>query len=54
MAFCPLCQRTQMHGNSVPKSVHKTGRALKPNLQKVNGLLICTRCARTMKKVLAS
>lgn len=50
MSVCNLCAKTPTVANNVPKSVHKTKRAAKPNLQKISGILICTRCARTIKK----
>ncbi len=50
MAICILCGRTPGVAHNVPKSVHKTTRTVRLNLQKRNGLLVCTRCARTIKK----
>jgi len=50
MALCLLCQKSPVHGKNIPKSVHKTSKISRPNLQKVNGVMICTRCARTLRK----
>ena len=50
MAICVLCAKGSMTGNNVPKSVHKTSRKTYPNLQKMMGMMVCTRCARTIKK----
>ena len=50
MAMCILCGKTPKIGKNVPKSVHKTSRTLRPNLQKMDGIMMCTRCARTLRK----
>lgn len=50
MAICILCGKTPIVAKNVPKSVHKTTRVLKPNVQKINGVKVCTRCSRTLKK----
>ncbi len=46
---CEICGKTATSGNNKPHSLHKTKRTIKANLQKVNGILICTRCLRTRK-----
>ncbi|HSX42159.1 MAG TPA: bL28 family ribosomal protein [Candidatus Saccharimonadales bacterium] len=47
--FCALCGKTAVSANNRPKSLHKTKRLMRPNLQKWNGLYICSRCRRTLK-----
>lgn len=48
--YCQLCGKTVTFGNNKPHSLHKTRRIIKPNLQKTQGMLICTRCLRTLNK----
>jgi ribosomal protein L28 len=50
MAKCMLCEKTPHSGFNVPKSMHKTKRMIKPNIQKVAGIKLCTRCMRTLKR----
>ncbi|MBI4948474.1 50S ribosomal protein L28 [Candidatus Berkelbacteria bacterium] len=47
---CELCGKTAQFGFNRPKSLHKTSRVILPNLQKWNGLLICNRCRKSLKK----
>ncbi len=49
MAKCDLCGKGPVAGRNVPKSQHKTARMFRPNIQKVQGLAVCTRCIRTIK-----
>lgn len=51
MAVCMLCKKRAHTGSNVSHSQIHTKRKFKPNLQKVNGLLLCTQCIRTLKKV---
>jgi ribosomal protein L28 len=48
-AHCALCGKVAASANNRPKSLHKTHRLMRPNLQKWNGLYICSRCRRTLK-----
>ena len=50
MARCTLCQKGPVSGSAVSHSQIHTKRTFKPNLQKVNGLLLCTRCLKVIKK----
>ncbi len=50
MAQCTLCRKRAVSGNAVSHSQIHTKRKFKPNLQKVNGLVLCTSCLRTLKK----
>lgn len=51
MAKCTICNRGAVSGNQVSHSQIHTKRKFKPNLQKVNGLLLCTRCLKTIKTI---
>ncbi|HLB32458.1 MAG TPA: bL28 family ribosomal protein [Patescibacteria group bacterium] len=48
---CAVCGKTATSAYNRPHSLHKTKRTVKPNLQPYMGLLICTRCLRTSKKL---
>lgn len=50
MARCSLCYKSATAGNNVSHSQIHTKRKFNPNLQKVNGLLLCTRCLNSIKK----
>jgi large subunit ribosomal protein L28 len=50
MARCTLCQKGPVSGSAVSHSQIHTKRTFKPNLQKVNGLLLCTKCLKAIKK----
>ena len=50
MARCTLCQKGPTSGSAVSHSQIHTKRRFKPNLQKVNGLLLCTGCLKAIKK----
>ncbi len=47
---CEICGKTAVSGYNRPHSQQRTKRTIKPNLQLVNGRLLCTRCIRTLKK----
>ncbi|MEK7171060.1 MAG: L28 family ribosomal protein [Patescibacteria group bacterium] len=48
--YCQICLKSPQVGFNRPKSLHKTKRAIYPNLQKLDGLLICNRCRRSLAK----
>ena len=50
MARCTLCFKSATAGSAVSHSQIHTKRNFSPNLQKVNGLLLCTRCLKTINK----
>lgn len=50
MARCMLCDKKSVAGSNVSHSQVHTKRKFKPNLQKVNGFVLCTQCLRTLKK----
>lgn len=53
MAKCQICGKGPVAGRNVPKSQHKTPRMLQPNVQKIDGIQMCTRCLRTLRKAAA-
>ena len=53
MARCALCLKSATSGSQVSHSQIHTKRTFKPNLQKFNGLLMCTCCIKTFKKNIA-
>lgn len=50
MARCQICLKSKTAGNAVSHSQIHTKREFKPNLQKVNGVVLCTRCLKSIKK----
>lgn len=54
--FCQICFKGDSVSFNRPKSLHRTKRVVRPNLQKYTApgektsQLACTRCARTMQK----
>lgn len=50
MAQCTLCRKSAVAGSNVSHSQVHTKRKFKANLQKVNGLLLCTRCLKAIDK----
>lgn len=54
MAKCQICGKGPVAGRNVPKSQHKTPRLLQPNVQKIDGISMCTRCLRTIKRAVAA
>lgn len=51
MARCQICSKSKTAGNAVSHSQIHTKRQFKPNLQKVGGIVVCTRCLKTVKKI---
>lgn len=51
MRACMMCGKTATSAYNRPHSLHKTKRTVKPNLQLVNGIYVCTRCLRTIKRI---
>jgi ribosomal protein L28 len=52
MAFkCELCDKGAIRAANRSHSKTKTLRRQKPNLQKMDGKKVCTRCIRTASKV---
>jgi len=51
MARCSICRKSAVSGSNVSHSQVHTKRKFKPNLQKVNGLILCTRCLKSIKKI---
>ncbi len=52
MARCSICDKKAVTGSNVSHSQVHTKRKFKPNLQKVNGMVLCTQCLRTAKKII--
>lgn len=52
--YCEICGKSTGSGYNRPKSLHKTKRQVHPNIQKWNGLQICTRCRKTLNRKLAT
>lgn len=48
--ICEICGKAPMSGFNKPHSLHKTKRVVKPNIQKLGGLYVCTRCQKTITK----
>lgn len=46
-----MCEKHAVSGNAVSHSQIHTKRKFKPNLQKVYGVVMCTRCIKTLKKL---
>ncbi|MFA7253370.1 MAG: bL28 family ribosomal protein [Patescibacteria group bacterium] len=51
MARCIVCSKSAVAGSQISHSQIHTKRRFKPNLQKVGGVSVCTRCLKTIKKV---
>lgn len=51
MARCQICDKKAVSGSNVSHSQVHTKRKFKPNLQKVNGILLCAKCLRSIKKI---
>lgn len=51
--YCMICAKCPVSGNNKPHSLHRTKRTIKPNIQKWQGLWICTRCKKTLNKKIA-
>jgi len=58
MAKCEICGKGTIFGHSVPRSLKRTKRQFKPNVQRkrvmIDGemrrIYICTRCLRTLER----
>jgi len=50
MARCQICNKSAVSGSQISHSQIHSKRKFSPNLQKVNGLLLCTRCLKSIKK----
>lgn len=50
MSTCSVCAKAPTSSYNRPNSLHKTKRLVLPNLQVVDGQLICTRCLKTKYK----
>lgn len=46
---CMLCGKSPVSSVNKPHSQKRTKRLLKPNIQSVFGMPVCTRCLRNMK-----
>lgn len=51
MARCAICYKKAVSGSNVSHSQVHTKRKFKPNLQKVNGIVLCTKCLRSIRRV---
>lgn len=51
MARCIICEKHAVSGNAVSHSQIHTKRKFKANIQKINGILLCTKCIKTLKKI---
>ncbi len=49
MARCLICRKSAASGHTISHSQIHTKRKFKPNLQKVNGMVLCTKCLKTIK-----
>lgn len=54
MAKCIICDKRSVSGSAVSHSQIHTKRKFKPNLQKINGVILCTKCLKTIKRASAS
>lgn len=50
MIVCEICKKSPRVGYNRPHSLHRTKRTIYPNIQKIQGKIICTRCLRTASK----
>jgi len=46
---CMVCGKATVMGINKPHSQKRTKRLVKPNIQPFYGMLICSRCLRTLK-----
>ncbi|MEI8143206.1 MAG: bL28 family ribosomal protein [Candidatus Berkelbacteria bacterium] len=49
MAHCLICKKGVSAGSNISHSKVHTKRQFKANLQKVNGVILCTKCLKTIK-----
>ncbi len=47
--FCMVCGKSAVMGINKPHSQKRTKRLVKPNIQSYFGLMVCSRCLRTLK-----
>lgn len=52
LPYCEFCGKQPVKGFNRPKSLHKTKRTIRPNIQKWEGMSVCTKCRRTIKNKL--
>ncbi|MFA6492947.1 MAG: L28 family ribosomal protein [Patescibacteria group bacterium] len=50
MNICEICGKKPEMAFNRPHSLHHTKRVVKPNIQKKEGINMCTRCMRTVYK----
>jgi ribosomal protein L28 len=50
MAKCTLCLKRAVSGSLVSHSQIHTKRKFKPNLQKIDGVILCTKCLKTIRR----
>jgi len=48
---CQICGKNLTVGFNRPHSLHRTKRKIRPNIQKIQGQIICTQCLRTKTKL---
>jgi len=51
MARCSICKKRAKSGSNVSHAQNRTKRKFRPNLQKVNGIILCSKCIKTIKKI---
>jgi ribosomal protein L28 len=48
--MCMICGKTAAMGLNKPHSQKRTKRLFRANIQSYHGLLVCTRCLRTLRR----
>ncbi len=48
--YCMVCSKSRVSSVNKPHSQKRTKRVVKPNVQSLYGLMVCTRCLRSMKR----
>ena len=51
MARCSICKKRAKSGSNVSHAQNRTKRKFRPNIQKVNGVILCSKCIKTIKKI---
>jgi ribosomal protein L28 len=51
---CMVCGKSRVASVNKPHSQKRTKRVVKPNVQTMFGLMVCTRCLRSMKRAEAA
>lgn len=46
-----VCKKSAISGSNVSHAQNHTKRKFRPNLQKVNGVVLCSKCIKTIKKI---